>query len=86
MSAPERALRPDDASLLESAQRLAEAERHGDVRALEQIIAPDYAGYDPAGRHQDRAGVLRAYTDGRVPAAQSARNCGYDRTLSTFAS
>ena len=56
----------DDASLLESAQRLAEAERHGDVRALEEIIAPDYVGYDPAGRPQDRAGVLRAYTDGRV--------------------
>lgn len=56
----------DDASLLEAAQRLAEAERHGDVRALEEIIAPDYVGYDPAGRHQDRAGVLRAYTDGRV--------------------
>jgi len=57
---------PDDASLLASAQRLAEAERHGDVRTLELIIAPDYVGYDPAGRHQDRAGVLRAYTDGRV--------------------
>jgi hypothetical protein len=55
-----------DGSLLAAAQRLAEAERHGDVRALEELIAPDYAGYDPAGRHQDRAGVLRAYTDGRL--------------------
>jgi len=58
--------RLDDASLLESALRLAEAERHGGVSVLEELIAPDYTGYDPAGRHQDRAGVLRAYTDGRV--------------------
>ncbi len=56
----------DDGSLLAAAQRLAEAERHGDVGALEELIAADYAGFDPAGRRQDRAGVLRAYTDGRV--------------------
>lgn len=57
---------PDDVSLLAAARRLAEAERQGDVPVLEAIIAADYIGYDPAGRHQDRAGVLRAYTDGYV--------------------
>ena len=58
-----------DGALLDAAQRLADAERRGDVGALEQIIGADYTGYDPAGRHQDRTGVLRAYTDGRVRVA-----------------
>ncbi len=47
------------ASLREAAFRLAGAERRGDVVALEQVPAPEYQGYDPAGRSQDRAGVLR---------------------------
>ena len=51
---------------MESAQRLAEAERRGDVRVLEKLIAADYMGYDPAGRPQDRPGVLRAYAEGGV--------------------
>jgi hypothetical protein len=55
-----------DGSLLDAARRLADAERRGDVGALEELIGADYAGYDPAGRHQDRALVLRAYADGRV--------------------
>ena len=55
-----------DGTLLDAARRLAEAERRGDVGALEQLIGADYTGYDPAGRHQDRAGILRAYADGRV--------------------
>lgn len=58
-----------DGALLDAAQRLADAERRGDVGALEQLIGADYTGYDPAGRHQDRAGVLRAYTYGRVQVA-----------------
>jgi ketosteroid isomerase-like protein len=53
-------------SLLDAAERLAEAERQGDIPALEQLLAPDYHGYDPAGRPQDRAGVLRSYSDGGV--------------------
>ena len=55
-----------DGALLDAAQRLADAERRGDVGALEQLIGADYTGYDPAGRHQDRAGVLRAYAGGRL--------------------
>jgi ketosteroid isomerase-like protein len=55
-----------EASLLEAALRLAEAERQGDVVALEQLLAPEYQGYDPAGRSQDRTGVLRAYREGEV--------------------
>ena len=55
-----------EASLLEAAQALAEAERQGDVPALEELIAADYAGHDPFGRPQDRHGVMRAYADGHV--------------------
>jgi len=55
-----------EASLLNAAQRLAEAERRGDVRTLEELIAADYRGYDPAGRPQDRAGVVQAYAEGGV--------------------
>jgi hypothetical protein len=52
--------------LLDAAQRLAEAERQGDVRVLEELIGTDYAGYDPSGRMQDRQGVLRAYVEGGI--------------------
>lgn len=55
-----------EASLLEAAQRLAEAERRADVQALGNLIAADYTGHDPAGRLQDRPGVLRAYTEGEI--------------------
>jgi ketosteroid isomerase-like protein len=55
-----------EASLLDAARRLAEAERQGDVRGLEELIGADYAGYDPSGRMQDRAGVIRAYSHGGV--------------------
>jgi len=53
-----------EASLLEAAERLAQAEAKGDIPALEQLLAPDYQGYDPSGRPQDRAGVLRGYAEG----------------------
>jgi ketosteroid isomerase-like protein len=55
-----------ETSLLEAAASLAEAERRGDVQALEQLVAGDYIGYDPAGRPQDRTRVARAYADGDV--------------------
>jgi hypothetical protein len=55
-----------EASLLEAARRLAQAEREGDLPALEGLLAADYRGYDPAGRPQDRIGFLRAYADGDV--------------------
>jgi ketosteroid isomerase-like protein len=51
---------------LAAAQRLADAERRSDVPALQELLAPDYAGYDPAGRPQDRSSVVRAYADGSV--------------------
>ena len=47
-------------------ERLAQAEQKGDIPALEQLLAPDYQGYDPSGRPQDRAGVLRGYAGGGV--------------------
>ena len=53
-----------EASLLEAAERLAQAEAKGDIPVLEQLLAPDYQGYDPSGRPQDRAGVLRGYAEG----------------------
>lgn len=52
--------------LLEVAERLAEAERRADVGVLEEILASDYSGYDPAGRPQDRPSVMRAYASGGV--------------------
>jgi ketosteroid isomerase-like protein len=55
-----------EASLLEAAGRLAEAERRGDLQALAQLVAADYIGYDPAGRPQDRSRVERAYAEGTV--------------------
>jgi hypothetical protein len=55
-----------EASLLEAAERLAQAEAKGDIPVLEQLLAPDYQGYDPFGRPQDRAGVLRGYAPGGV--------------------
>jgi hypothetical protein len=33
---------------------------------LEELVAADYTGYDPAGRPQDRHGVMRAYAEGGV--------------------
>jgi ketosteroid isomerase-like protein len=55
-----------EASLLDAVERLAQAERQGDIPALEQLLAPDYQGYDPSGRPQDRAGVLLGYAEGGV--------------------
>ena len=55
-----------ESSLLQAAERLGQAEQAGDVAALEQLVAADYHGYDPSGRPQDRAGVLRGYADGSV--------------------
>jgi ketosteroid isomerase-like protein len=55
-----------EASLLDAARQLLAAERQGDVASIERLLAADYRGYDPAGRQQDRAGVLRAYADGGV--------------------
>jgi hypothetical protein len=52
--------------LLDTVQRLAEAERQGDLHTLEELVGSDYRGYDPAGRPQDRPSVLRAYADGGV--------------------
>lgn len=53
-----------ETSLLDAAHHLAAAEHQGDVATIEQLLAADYQGHDPVGRPQDRAGVLRAYTDG----------------------
>jgi hypothetical protein len=55
-----------EASLLDAAQRLAQAEAKGDIPVLEQLLASDYQGFDPSGRSQDRAGVLRSYAQGGV--------------------
>jgi ketosteroid isomerase-like protein len=55
-----------EVSLLATAEQLANAERNGDVRSLQEILAADYAGYDPAGRPQDRPTLARAYAEGAV--------------------
>ncbi|HEY7505156.1 MAG TPA: nuclear transport factor 2 family protein [Gemmatimonadales bacterium] len=59
-----------EASLLDAASRLARAEQEADLAALEDLVAPDYLGHDPAGRPQDRAGLIRALTNGSVKVAQ----------------
>lgn len=51
---------------MDAAARMAEAERRADPETLGELIAPDYQGYDPSGRSQDRAGVLGAYSTGGV--------------------
>jgi ketosteroid isomerase-like protein len=55
-----------EASLLDAAERLAQAEQKGDLPALDQLLGQDYRGYDPSGRLQDRPGVLRGYAEGAV--------------------
>jgi ketosteroid isomerase-like protein len=55
-----------EATLRDAAERLAQAEQKADIPALEQLLAPEYQGYDPSGRSQDRAGVLRGYAEGGV--------------------
>ena len=59
-----------EASLLDAAAHLAQAEREGDLPALVRLLASDYLGHDPAGRPQDRAGFLQVYADGGVRVAQ----------------
>ena len=53
-----------ETTLRDAAERLAQAEQKGDIPALEQLMAPEYQGYDPSGRSQDRASVLRGYAEG----------------------
>jgi hypothetical protein len=59
-----------EASLLDAASRLARAEQEADLAALQELLASDYQGHDPAGRPQDRAGLIRALTSGSVKVAQ----------------
>jgi ketosteroid isomerase-like protein len=59
-----------EASLLDAAGRLARVQQEVDLAALEDLLAPDYLGHDPAGRPQDRAGLIRALTSGNVHVAQ----------------
>jgi Domain of unknown function (DUF4440) len=59
-----------EASLLDAASRLARAEQEADLAALENVLASDYLGHDPAGRPQDRAGLIRALTSGNVRVTQ----------------
>jgi ketosteroid isomerase-like protein len=63
-----------EASLLETAQRLADAERAGDVDALAGLLAAEYTGFDPVGRLLDRSSVMRAYAEGRVRVANLAQS------------
>jgi hypothetical protein len=55
-----------EADLLDAAERLVQAEQKGDIAVLELLLAADYHGYDPSGRPQDRASLLRSYADGGV--------------------
>jgi hypothetical protein len=52
--------------LLEAARALIEAERRGDLEALERLVARDYGGFDPGGRPQDRATLLAGHAEAHV--------------------
>jgi hypothetical protein len=53
-----------EASLLDAATRLAGAERWGNVEVLEELLAPEYRGYDVMGRMLNRTSLLSAYARG----------------------
>ena len=55
-----------EASLLDAATRLAGAERWGNVEVLEELLAPEYRGYDVSGQLQNRNGLLSAYARGTL--------------------
>jgi hypothetical protein len=55
-----------ESALRETAARLIAAEQAGDISILGIILGPDYRGYDPSGRPQDRETVLESYRRGQV--------------------
>jgi ketosteroid isomerase-like protein len=55
-----------EVSLLDAATRLAGAERWGNVEVLQELIAPEYRGWDVSGRMQDRTSLLSAYARGTM--------------------
>jgi len=57
---------PTESALRETAARLIAAEQAGDISILGIILGPDYRGYDPSGRPQDRESVLESYRRGQV--------------------
>jgi ketosteroid isomerase-like protein len=57
---------PTESALRETAARLIVAEQAGDISTLGIILGPDYRGYDPSGRPQDRETVLESYRRGQV--------------------
>lgn len=57
---------PTESTLRETAARLIAAEQAGDISILGVILGPDYHGYDPSGRQQDRETVLESYRRGHV--------------------
>jgi Domain of unknown function (DUF4440) len=57
---------PTEESLLDAATRLAGAERWGNLDTLEDLIAPDYQGFDVAGRPMNRVSVVSSYSGGKV--------------------
>jgi ketosteroid isomerase-like protein len=57
---------PPEDDLLATVKALVDAELHGDLATLERILAPDFVGFDQAGRMQDRQTILDAYRAGFV--------------------
>jgi ketosteroid isomerase-like protein len=54
----------DRISLLETSDKIREALFANDVKALDQLMADEYVGYDPLGNPQDKAMSLEAYQAG----------------------
>lgn len=53
-------------SLRDAATRLAGAERWGNLDALDELLAPEYEGFDAAGRKKTRSSVMASYSEGKV--------------------
>ena len=56
----------DRETLLNTFEKLRKALFDCDVQALQELIAEDYTGYDPAGNPQDLKMTLEAYQPGGV--------------------
>jgi hypothetical protein len=58
--------RATETSLLDAESRLAGAIRWGNVEVLREMVAPEYQGYDVAGRAQNRTSLLSAFGNGKL--------------------
>jgi ketosteroid isomerase-like protein len=61
LATPEGGSQEDRVELLQITERLAEAERRGDIQSLAELIADDYEGFGPDGNALHKAQIIAAY-------------------------